>query len=326
VGSGGTAVGLSRRRAGNPLVTSGIAWVFPGQGSQSVGMGRDLAARFPAARASYDEADAALGFPISQICWDGPEDELTRTSNQQPAMVVTSIASLRALLTTNVLPEPDYVAGHSLGEYSALVAAGALQLGDAVRLVRRRGELMEQFGHGGMVAVIGLDDEALRVVANESGAEVANFNAPGQTTLSGTDEALEVAAIAAKARGARRVIRLAVNGAFHSTLMQPVADQLAADIDRTPISKPTVPLVSNVNAEPIAHPDDIRRELVEQITASVQWTRSVETMVELGVTHFYELGAGNVLTGLISRIDKSVTALASEKIFAEAAARNGGNG
>jgi len=287
-------------------------------------MGQDLAERYPDARAAFEEADAALGFSISQLCWEGPEAELTRTSNQQPALVATSVASLRALLTTNVLPEPDYVAGHSLGEYSALVAAGALQLGDAIRLVRRRGELMELHGTGGMLAVIGLDDEAMQMVANESGAEVANFNAPGQTTLSGTTDALAVAEIAAKARGARRVIRLAVNGAFHSTLMQPVADELSIDIDRTEISKPTVPLVSNVNAEPIAHPDDIRRELVEQITASVQWTRSVETMVELGVTHFYEIGAGNVLTGLIGRIDKSVTALASDKIFAEAVSRNGG--
>lgn len=325
MGSGGTAVGLNRRRAGNPLVTSGIAWVFPGQGSQVVGMGRELDEHFPDASAAFQEADDALGFSISRLCWDGPEDELTRTSNQQPALVATSVAALRALLTTNVLPEPDYVAGHSLGEYSALVAAGALQLPDAVRLVRRRGELMEQHGHGGMLAVIGLDDEAMQMVANESGTEVANFNSPGQTTLSGTEEALVVAELAAKARGARRVIRLAVNGAFHSSLMLPVAQELAADIDRTPINKPTVPLVSNVNAEPIAHPDDIRRELVEQITRSVQWTRSVETMVELGVTHFYEIGAGNVLTGLIGRIDKTVTALASDRIFAEAASRNGGN-
>jgi [acyl-carrier-protein] S-malonyltransferase len=289
-------------------------------------MGREIADEFPDAAAVFAEVDESVGVAISDLCWNGPAEDLTRTSNQQPAIVATSIASLRALLTTNVLPEPDYVAGHSLGEYSALVAAGALQLADAARLVRRRGELMEMHGRGGMLAVIGLDDEALQVVANESGSEVANFNAPGQTTLSGTDEALAVAEIAAKARGARRIIRLPINGAFHSTLMRPVAEELAADIERTPVSKASVPLISNVNAEPIAHPDDIRRELVEQITASVQWTRSVETMVELGVTHFYEIGAGNVLTGLISRIDKSVTALASDKIFAEAASRNAGSG
>jgi [acyl-carrier-protein] S-malonyltransferase len=307
-------------------VTSGIAWVFPGQGSQQVGMGRDLAARYPDAHAAYDEADAALGFPISRLCWEGPEDELTRTANQQPAIVATSIATLRALLHDEHLPEPDYVAGHSLGEYSALVAAGALQLADAVRLVRRRGELMEQYGQGGMIAVLGIDDEALQVVANESGTEVANFNAPGQTTLSGTEDALAVAEMAAKARGARRVIRLPVNGAFHSSLMRPVADALRADIERTPVVKPRVPLVSNVNAEPIAHPDDIRNELVEQNWSSVQWTRSVETMIELGVTHFYEIGAGSVLTGLIGRIDKSVTALSADRILADSAERGKSGG
>lgn len=326
MGSGGTAVGVGRRRAGSPLVNSGIAWVFPGQGSQSVGMGHALSERYAVARAVYDEADAVLGFALSDLCWNGPDDELTRTANQQPAIVATSIASLRAMLHDDLLPEPDYVAGHSLGEYSALVAAGALELADGLWLVRRRGELMERYGHGGMVAVLGLDDEALRMVANESGAEVANFNAPGQTTLSGSEDALAAAEVAAKTRGARRIIRLAVNGAFHSSLMRPVAEALAVDIERVTISKPRIPLVSNVNAEPIAHPDDIRRELIEQIYSSVQWTRSVETMVELGVTHFYEVGAGNVLTGLIGRIDKTVTAVASDRVFAEAQTRNGGNG
>lgn len=324
MGSGGTAVGLSRRRAGNPLVTSGIAWVFPGQGSQSIGMGRDLALAYDVSRATFDEADATLGFSVSQLCWEGPEDELTRTRNQQPAIVTTSIATLRALLHDELLPEPDYVAGHSLGEYSALVAAGALALPDALRLVRRRGELMELHGRGGMIAVLGLDDEALQVIATETGTEVANFNAPGQTTLSGTEEALAVAELAARERGARRVIKLPVNAAFHSSLMAPVAEALKVDIDRTPVVKPRVPLVSNVNAEPIAHPDDIRNELVEQICASVRWTRSVETMVELGVTHFYEVGAGNVLTGLVGRIDKSVTAIASERMLADSAPRGGG--
>ena len=307
-------------------MTSGIAWVFPGQGSQAVGMGRDLADRYPSARQTFDEADAALEFSVSQLCWEGPESELTRTSNQQPAIVTVSVATLRALLADDLLPEPDYVAGHSLGEYSALVAAGALELGDALRLVRLRGQLMEEYGRGGMLAVIGLDEETLQVVANESGTEVANFNAPGQMTLSGSADALAVAEIALKERGARRVIRLAVNGAFHSSLMASVADALAQEIDRTPVSKPRVPLVTNVNAEPIAHPDDIRRELVDQICASVQWTRSVQTMIELGVTHLYEIGSGNVLTGLIGRIDKSVTALAADRIFADQMARAGSGG
>jgi [acyl-carrier-protein] S-malonyltransferase len=303
-----------------------VAWVFPGQGSQSVGMGRDLAQARDEARDTYAEADASLGFAVSELSWNGPEDELTRTANQQPAILTTSIAMLRVLQRDNKLPEPDYVAGHSLGEYSALVAAGALRFADALRLVRRRGELMEQHGRGGMIAVLGLDDEALQVVANESGAEIANFNAPGQTTISGSDDAIVVAELAAKARGARRVIRLPVDGAFHSTLMQPVADELSRDIARTRVVKPHVPLISNVSAEPIVHPDDIRRELVEQITASVQWTRSVQTMVELGVTHFYEVGVGNVLCGLIGRIDKSVTTVATESLLTQETAKSASGG
>jgi [acyl-carrier-protein] S-malonyltransferase len=288
-------------------------------------MGRDLAAVAPEARAVFDEADAVLGFAVSQLCWHGPEEELTRTSNQQPAIVTNSIATLRVLLKHDLLPEPDYVAGHSLGEYSALVAAEALSLGDALRLVQRRGELMEAHGRGGMVAVLGLDEEVMQLVANESGTEVANFNAPGQTTLSGTEEALQVAELAAKTRGARRVIRLPVNGAFHSSLMAPVAEALSVDIAQTTIVKPRVPLVANVTGEPIAHPDDIRRELVDQICGSVRWTRSVETMAELGVTHFYEVGSGAVLSGLIGRIDKSAAALSSDRLLADVLAGSEGN-
>jgi [acyl-carrier-protein] S-malonyltransferase len=300
-----------------------VAWVFPGQGSQSVGMGRELAAQRPEAADVYQAADAALGFAVSDLCWQGPEAELTRTANQQPAIVTTSVAMLRVLLADSTLPEPDYVAGHSLGEYSALVAAGAIELADALRLVRRRGQLMEEMARGAMIVVIGLDDEALALVAGESGAEIANFNAPGQTTLSGSEDAIAAAEVAARTRGARRVMRLAVNGAFHSTLMQPVADALAPLIARTAIVKPLAPLISNVSAEPIVHPDDIRKELVEQITASVQWTRSVQTMIELGVTHFYEVGAGNVLSGLIGRIDKSVTTAPAERLLAQESARSG---
>lgn len=303
-------------------MSAGVAWVFPGQGSQAVGMGQAVAEADASARAAFAEADDALGFSISRICWDGPEDALTRTSNQQPAIVTTSVATLRALLAESLLPEPDYVAGHSLGEYSALVAADALALRDAIRLVRRRGELMEEHALGGMIAVLGLDEETLQVVANETGAEVANFNAPGQITLSGSDDAIAVAEMAAKQRGARRVVRLPVNGAFHSSLMTPVAEALASDIERTPVTKPRVPLISNVTAEPIVHPDDIRRELVDQICASVQWTRSVETMIELGVTHFYEVGAGTVLSGLIGRINKSVTTVASDRLLASAVTRS----
>ncbi|HBY45270.1 MAG TPA: ACP S-malonyltransferase [Thermomicrobiales bacterium] len=303
-------------------MSAGVAWVFPGQGSQAVGMGQAVAEADADARAAFAEADAALGFSISRICWDGPEAALTRTSNQQPAIVATSVATLRALHAENLLPEPDYVAGHSLGEYSALVAADALTLPDAIRLVRRRGELMEEHALGSMIAILGLDETALGLVANETGTQIANFNAPGQITLSGSEDAIAVAEIAAKARGARRIVRLPVNGAFHSSLMEPVAEALGHDIDRTAVTKPRVPLVSNVTAEPIVHPDDIRRELVDQICASVQWMRSVETMIELSVTHFYEIGAGSVLSGLIGRINKSVTTVASDRLLASTATRS----
>jgi [acyl-carrier-protein] S-malonyltransferase len=289
-------------------------------------MGRQLAASHVEAAETYHEADATLSLSISGLCWDGPEDELTRTANQQPAVLTTSIAMLRVFAGADLLPEPDYVAGHSLGEYSALVAAGALSFADALRLVRLRGQLMERHGLGGMIAVIGLDDEALTVIANESGAQVANFNAPGQTTLSGTEDALVAAEVAAKSRGARRVIRLAVNGAFHSSLMAPVAEALAPEIERATIVKPRVPLVSNVNAEPIVHPDDIRTELVDQICASVRWTQSVQTMIELGVSHFYEIGHGTVLSGLIGRIDKSATTIVSDKLLAADSARAASGG
>ena len=302
---------------------AGIAWVFPGQGSQRVGMGRDLAQSRSEAQAVFAEADSALGTSISTLCWDGPEEDLAATRNQQPALVTASIAMHRVLEADGRLPEPDYVAGHSLGEYSALVAAGALGLSDAVRLVRRRGELMEQHGAGGMIAVIGLDAEAAQVVATETGTEVANLNSPGQVTLSGTSDGLAVAEMAAKERGARRVVRLPVNAAFHSSLMAPVAAELAADIEQTAFSKARVPLVSNVDGEPIVHPDDLRQELVDQITASVQWIKVVETMSELGVKHYYEIGPGNVLSGLITRIDKSAKTFQADKELASVVAAGG---
>lgn len=292
---------------------AGVAWVFPGQGSQSVGMGKDLAAARTEARSVFDEADSALGFSVSTLCWEGPASELVATRNQQPALLTTSVAMFKVLEADGRLPEPDYVAGHSLGEYSALVAADALGLADAARLVRRRGELMEEHGAGGMLAVLGLDPEAVQVVATETGTEIANLNSPGQVTISGTDAALLVAELAAKERGARRVMRLPVNAAFHSSLMAPVAEALSKDIERTPFAKARVPLVRNVDGEPIVHPDDLRRELVEQITASVQWIRVVETMTELGVKQYYEIGPGSVLSGLISRIEKSARTFQADK-------------
>ncbi len=303
---------------------AGVSWIFPGQGSQKVGMGKDLAVMRAEAADAFSVADNALGMSISGMCWNGPEDDLTATRNQQPALVATSIAMFRVLEAEGKLPEPDYVAGHSLGEYSALVAAGALDLADAVRLVRRRGELMEQHGAGGMLAVLGVDPDVAQVIANETGTEVANFNSPGQITISGSADALIVAEQAARERGARRVVRLPVNAAFHSSLMQPVAEELADDIARTTFNRARVPLISNVDAEPIVHPDDLRNELVQQITASVQWIRVVETMSELGVKHYYEVGPGNVLSGLVSRIDRSARTYQADKELADVVAGNGG--
>lgn len=304
-------------------MADGTAWLFPGQGSQSVGMGNTLASARPEAAGVYALADETLGIAVSALCWDGPVEELTRTANQQPALLTTSIAMQRVLAADGRIGAPDFVAGHSLGEYSALVAAGSLDLADALRLVRRRGELMEEHGLGGMLAIIGLDEEAAQLVANETGTEIANFNSPGQVTLSGTDEALQVAEIAVSTRGARRVVRLQVNGAFHSSLLQPVAVALEPMIEATPVEKPIAPLVTNVDAEPVDHPDDIRRELVEQISRSVQWVRVMEFMAGRGVTQAYEIGPGNVLAGLARRIDRSLTVATADQLLAEVEASHG---
>jgi [acyl-carrier-protein] S-malonyltransferase len=221
----------------------------------------------------------------------------------------------RVLLVDDQIERPAFVAGHSLGEYAALVATHALALPDALRLVRRRGELMEQHGLGGMLAVIGLDDEAAQLVANETGAEVANFNSPGQVTLSGSLEALAVAEMAATARGAKRVVRLPVNGAFHSSLMKPVAEELAADIAQVELHAPIAPLVANVDATPISHPDDLRRELVDQIAHAVQWVRVVERLVSEGVNEAVEIGPGNVLAGLARRIDRTLSVRTADQLL-----------
>lgn len=295
----------------------GTAWLFPGQGSQFVGMAREIADRSPVAARTFACADETLGFSVSRLCWDGPADELTRTANQQPALVTASIAMQRALSAEDRLDPPDFVAGHSLGEYSALVAAGSLDLADALRLVRRRGELMEEHGPGGMLAIIGLDEEAAQLLANDTGTEVANFNSHGQVTLSGSNEALGVAEMAAPTRGARRVVRLPVNGAFHSSLMLPVAEALAPMIHETPFATPIAPLVGNVDAEPISHPDDIRLELVDHIARSVQWVRVIEFMLSQGVTRAYEVGPGNVLTGLARRIDRSLNVTPAGQLIEE---------
>ncbi|GIW06435.1 MAG: malonyl CoA-acyl carrier protein transacylase [Dehalococcoidia bacterium] len=284
-----------------------IAYVFPGQGSQTVGMGAKLAAASPAARRTFLEADEVLGFPLSRLCWEGPEEELTATANAQPALLVSSVAAWRAGVEDGLwrAVPPSFVAGHSLGEYSALVVAGALTFPDALRLVRRRGELMHACGLAApstMAAVLGLDEEAVATICAETGAEIANVNAPGQIGISGPLAAVERASALARERGARRVLPLNVSAAFHSSVMLPAAEGLAEAIAATPVADAQAPLIGNVDAVPITRAADIRRELVDQLTRPVRWQRTIEVLAEHGVTALYEVGTGTVLCGLAKRI------------------------
>lgn len=271
-------------------------------------MGRDLAAASPAAREVFDEADAALGFSLSRLCFEGPEPELTRTSNAQPAILTHSIAVLRALGERT--GRPALAAGHSLGEFTAYVAAGALAFADGLRVVRRRGELMESAGRvrpGTMAALLGLDEadtEALCRRATAEGGEcvAANFNAPSQIVISGDVQAVERALALAREAGARRAIPLNVSGAFHSPLMQEAKAGLAAELASVSLGAPAYPVISNVTAEPVSDPTEAKRLLVEQLTSPVRWSACVETMIRSGATHFIEVGPGSVLAGLLRRI------------------------
>ena len=290
---------------------SKVAYVFPGQGSQSVGMGLDLYNAYASARGVFDQADASLGFPLSRLCFEGPEEELTKTHNVQPAILVVSVACLKALEEAGVAdrPSPAFVAGHSLGEYTALVAAGVLSLSDAVLLVRERGRLMYEAGlknPGTMLAVIGLDEEAVREVCIETGAEISNVNCPGQIVISGATQAVTEAGKLAKARGARALIPLKVSGAFHSALMEPVIAEFSKIVSSFRFRPPSAPVVSNITAQPLADVDSIKEELVKQLRNCIQWQGSVEYMVNSGVTTFYEIGPGKVLTGLIRRINSEL--------------------
>ncbi len=283
------------------------AFVFPGQGSQKVGMGRDWAEAFPASREVFEEADRVLGFELSRLCWEGPEDELTLTANLQPALLATSVAILRAVETTPA--RPAAVAGHSLGEYSALVAAGSLELADALRLVRRRGELMQEavpVGVGAMAAILALDDETVdEIVAEVAEGEVltvANKNAPGQVVIAGHRAAVERAVERAKERrGKARMVP--VSAPFHCPLMEPARRGLEPLLRETPFADPSVPVVTNVDAAPAESGDAARDALERQVDGTVRWVESIEWMIDrAGVTAFVEVGPGNVLSGMIRRI------------------------
>ncbi len=290
-----------------------LAYVFPGQGSQRVGMGLDLYQGFSSAREVFEEADDALGFPLSRLCFEGPEEELSKTANAQPAILTVSLACLKAASqVAGQLICPAFMAGHSLGEYSALVAAQVLDFVDAVRLTRQRGRLMQEAGErvpGGMVAIIGLDELSVEQVCQEAGAQIANLNSPGQIVISGAKEMLARAADLARAMGARHIMPLKVSGAFHSPLMQPAADGMAKAISELSFRYPTVPIVVNSTAEPVTDADAVKEELLRQLCHCVQWQRSVEYMVGAGVSTFIEIGPGQVLSGLIKRISNEAQIL-----------------
>ena len=296
------------------------AFTFPGQGSQAVGMGKDLAAAYPEARQVFQEVDEALGERLSATMFEGPEDILRLTENAQPALMAVSMAVIRVLEArgVSIKDHAKFVAGHSLGEYSALCAAGTFTIADAARLLRTRGQAMQKavpVGHGAMAALLGLDVETARQVAAEAGrgevCDVANDNAPGQVVVSGATGAVERAVEIAKTKGAKRALLLPVSAPFHCSMMQPAADGMATALAEVSMQAPVVPLVANVLAAPISDPAEIRQRLVEQVTGVVRWTESVSWLTTTGgVTNLVELGSGKVLTGLAKRIAPQATAQA----------------
>lgn len=290
------------------------AFVFPGQGAQTIGMGKALADAYPAAKAVFEEVNDALNEDLSSLIWEGDIADLTLTRNAQPALMATSIAAMRSLSSEGIeVGVASYVAGHSLGEYTALAAAGALSLSDTARLLRVRGTAMQEavpVGVGAMAALLGLDFETARTVAQEAAqgevCQAANDNDPSQVVVSGHRAAVERALIIAKERGAKRAMLLPVSAPFHCVLMAPAADVMAIALERVDITMPDVPLVANVSASAVTNPADIRSLLVSQVTGSVRWRESVSYMAAQGVTEIWEIGAGKALSGMIRRIDKAI--------------------
>ncbi|RED86349.1 MULTISPECIES: ACP S-malonyltransferase [Cohnella] len=303
-----------------------IAFVFPGQGAQAVGMGKDAYESSPVAKATYDRADEALGYSISKLSFEGPEEELRQTANTQPALLATSVALLEMYKERGL--KPDYVAGHSLGEYSALVAAGVLEFSDAVKLVRARGLYMEQAvpgGQGAMAAVLGAERAALQALCTDITAagtivELANVNCPGQIVVSGSADGVAAVVERGKEAGAKRVIPLDVSGPFHSSLMQPAADKLAEALAQAEFRDAAVPVVANVHAKPVISGAELRELLVKQVVSPVQWEDTIAYLIEQGVDTFVEIGSGTVLAGLIKKIDKSVRIVSVNSAEAASAA------
>jgi [acyl-carrier-protein] S-malonyltransferase len=296
--------------------STGIAFLFPGQGSQAVGMGKDLADKYPIARSTFEEADDALGYSLSQLCFEGPEEKLRLTEITQPAILTVSVAAQRVLAERGL--RPSYVAGHSLGEYSAHVAAGTLTFADAVRAVSKRGKYMQEavpVGVGAMAAILALDlaalEDACRQAQQETGGTVspANINSPDQIVISGAKAAVERASELAKAAGAKRAVMLPVSAPFHCALMQPAQDRLAQDLRTLKFVDSQIPVVTNVDAKVISSGDEARDALIRQVTGAVQWVRSIHTLIEQGVGKFVEVGPGKVLTGLLRQVDRSKTGM-----------------
>lgn len=291
---------------------SKTALLFAGQGAQAVGMGKDLAAALPAAQAWFDRANAVLGYDLARICFEGPEADLTRTENAQPGIYLVSWVALELLRERVPQLEFHATAGLSLGEFTALAAAGVMSFEDGLQVVRLRGRFMQEAcdtTRGGMAAIIGLDEEPTRAVCQETGVTLANLNCPGQIVISGDADRIPAAVELAKARGARKAIPLTVAGAYHSPLMAGAQPKLAAELARIPLAAPRVPVISNVTAQPHGAPADIARLLVDQVTSSVRWEASIRLLLAQGFTRFIELGPGTALTGFLKRIDKSAQVL-----------------